>query len=103
MLAKLDAATTCGHVLQIAELRIDASIWFVKSLQVEDDYLVMTYSNRQRIEHLAKLHDKRLRIVDSQKAYWLTENQLASESGKTGKRIKKVNWIHEARNAFRSL
>lgn len=77
-------------LLQVAELKIDASIWFVKSLQVEDDYLVMTYSNRQRIEHLAKLHGRRLRVVDQHKAYWLTEPQNG-----------KVNWIQEARLAFR--
>lgn len=78
-------------LFQVAELKIDASIWFVKALSIEDDYLVMTYSNRQRIEHLAKLHDRRLRIVDGQQAYWLTE--------KSG---RKINWIQEARIAFRS-
>src|SRR5690606_28085088 len=59
-------------LLQVAELKIDASIWFVRALQVQENFLVMTYSNRQRIEHLAKLHDRRLRIVDNQKAYWVT-------------------------------
>lgn len=80
-------------LLQVAEIKIDASIWFVKSLTVEDDFLVMTYANRQRIEHLAKLHDRRLRIVDSQKAYWLADPE------KTG---KKINWIEQAQLAFRS-
>ena len=92
-------------LLQIAELKVDASIWFVKSLQVEDDYLVMTYSNRQRIDHLAKMHDGRLRVVDNQKAYWLTERQVLAESKKgneSTKRPGKINWIHEARCAFRS-
>lgn len=79
-------------LLRIAELKIDASLWFVKSLQVEDNYLVMTYSNRARIEHLAKLHDRRLRVVDSQKAYWITQPEG-----------QKVDWIHEARQAFRSI
>ena len=78
-------------LLQVAELKIDASLWFVKSLQVEDDYLFMSYSNRARIEHLAKLHDRRLRIVDSQKAYWVTQPKKGA----------KVNWIEEARQAFR--
>ncbi len=78
-------------LLQVAELKIDASIWFVRALQVEDNYLVMTYSNRQRIEHLAKLHDRRLRVVDGQKAYWITEPKQG-----------KVDWIREARQAFRS-
>ena len=102
-------------LLQVAEIKIDAAVWFVKSLQVEDNYLVMTYSNRQRIEHLAKMHDRRLRIVDNQKAYWLTESQYASEmqsrnsrgrspalSGEEKPKAKKINWIHEARQAFRS-
>lgn len=80
-------------LLLVAELKIDASIWFVKALQVEDDYLVMTYANRQRIDHLAKLHDGRLRVVDSQKAYWLADPE------KTGRKIK---WIDQARQAFRS-
>jgi transcription-repair coupling factor (superfamily II helicase) len=82
-------------LLQIAELKIDAALWFVKSLQVEDNYLVLTYSNRNRIEHLAKLHNKRLRIVDSQKAYWLTSPMIGS--------AKKIDWLHEARQAFRSV
>ncbi|MCA9160305.1 MAG: transcription-repair coupling factor, partial [Planctomycetales bacterium] len=38
-------------LLQVAELKIDASIWFVRALQVQENFLVMTYSNRQRIEH----------------------------------------------------
>lgn len=78
------------RLLQLAELRIDAALWFVKSLQTEENYLVMTYANRSRIEHLAKLHDRRLRIVDQQKAYWITE---------TG---GPIDWIREARCAFRS-
>ncbi|MFN3192569.1 MAG: transcription-repair coupling factor [Aureliella sp.] len=99
-------------LLQIAELKIDASLWFVKSLTVEEDYLVMTYSNRSRIEHLAKMHNKRLRVVDNQKAYWLTDwqwecEQRASKSrgraqAELPNKPKRVNWIHEARLAFRS-
>ncbi len=78
-------------LLHVAELKIDASIWFVRALQVQENFLVMTYSNRQRIEHLAKLHDRRLRIVDNQKAYWVTQ----PEHGK-------IDWLKEARQAFRS-
>ncbi len=82
---------TVKTLMRVAELKIDASLWFVKSLQVEDNYLVMTYSNRQRIEHLAKLHDRRLRVVDQQKAYWITEPVNGQ-----------VDWMQEARVAFRS-
>ncbi|MCR9296245.1 MAG: transcription-repair coupling factor, partial [bacterium] len=88
-------------LLQIAELKIDASLWFVKSLQVEDNYLVMTYSNRPRIEHLAKLHNGRLRVVDSQKAYWLTDAELQRQAGQSAQ-SGRIPWIQEARQAFRS-
>ncbi|MEZ6136496.1 MAG: transcription-repair coupling factor [Pirellulaceae bacterium] len=82
---------TVDRLLQVVELKIDASLWFVKTLQAEDDYLVMTYSNRGRIEHLAKLHDRRLRVVDSQKAYWVTEPSQGP-----------IDWLAEAKTAFRS-
>lgn len=82
---------TVKTLLEVAELKIDASIWLVKAVQTEDNYLVLTYTNRQRIDHLAKLHNKRLRVVDQQKAYWITEP-------KDGK----VDWIREARAAFRA-
>ncbi len=78
------------RLLTIAELKIDATLWGVKAIQIEDNFLVLTYTNKQRIEHLAKLHDKRLRIVDQQKAYWVTSPG------------KKIDWIREAKMAFRS-
>jgi transcription-repair coupling factor (superfamily II helicase) len=78
-------------LLHVAELKLDASIWFVRALQTEDNYLVLTYSNRQRIEHLAKLHNRRLRVVDGQKAYWITEPNNGQ-----------IDWLREAQIAFRS-
>jgi transcription-repair coupling factor (superfamily II helicase) len=78
------------RLLNLAELKIDASLWFVKAIQTEDHFLVLTYSNRSRIDHLAKLHDGKLKIIDQQKAYWITQ--------KTGP----IDWIAEARRAFRS-
>lgn len=78
------------RLLTIAELKIDATLWGVKAIQIEDNFLVLTYTNKQRIEHLAKLHDKRLRVVDQQKAYWVTSPG------------KKIDWIKEAKTAFRA-
>jgi transcription-repair coupling factor (superfamily II helicase) len=82
--------TCVERLLQLSELKIDASLWFVKAIQTEDHYLVVTYSNRQRIEHLAKLHSGRLKIVDHQRAYWSTGQQA------------NVDWIVQARQLFRS-
>ena len=78
-------------LLEVAELKIDAAIWFVRAMQTEDNYIVLTYANKQRIEHLAKLHDRRLRVVDATKAYWVTQP-------KNGK----VDWMREAKELFRS-
>ncbi len=80
------------RLLEVAELKIDATLWCVKAIQIEEKFLVLTYSNRQRIEHLAKLHDKRLRIVDQHKAYWVTQ----STSGK-------IDWMRESKLAFRAI
>lgn len=78
-------------LLRVAELKIDAAIWFVRGLHVENEFLVLSYTNRQRIEHLAKLHHKRLRIVDHQKAYWVTHPQRGQ-----------IDWLQEARQALRA-
>ncbi len=78
------------RLLDLAELKIDATIWGVKAIQTEDNFLVFTYTNKSRIEHLAKMHNKQLRVVDAQKAYWVTANK------------GEIDWIREARLAFRS-
>ncbi|GIX00072.1 MAG: transcription-repair-coupling factor [Pirellulaceae bacterium] len=79
------------RLLQIGELRIDAALWFLKSMRVEDNYLVLAYTNRQRIEHLARLHEGRMRIVDQSHAYW-----PATAKGS-------VDWIAEAKRALRAV
>ncbi len=88
VLAKCPSAWSV--LLTIAELKIDATLWGVKAIQTEDNFLVLTYTNKQRIEHLAKLQEKRLRIVDQQKAYWVTTPG------------KSIDWIKEAKKAFRA-
>ena len=42
-----------------------------------------------------------LRVVDAQKAYWLTDAEVERQAGKTGKHAR-IPWIQEARRAFRS-
>jgi hypothetical protein len=37
---------------------------------VENQFLVFRYTNKQRIEQLAKLHRRQLRVVDERSAYW---------------------------------
>ncbi|MFV1964915.1 MAG: transcription-repair coupling factor [Pirellulaceae bacterium] len=56
------------RLLDLAELRLDAAIWQVSAIYVEREDLVFKYTNRQRIEQLARRH-RRLRVVDDQSCY----------------------------------
>ena len=50
----------------LARLRIWAHNWQVSSIYREDDFVVLRYANRKRIEQLAARSGKRLRIVDGE-------------------------------------
>ena len=55
-----------------------------RRLHLEEKFLVLRYSNRPRIEQLAKLHRKQLRIVDERSAYWpLPEANMSPEDLQT--------------------
>jgi len=59
-----------ARMLELTELRMNAAVWEIEAISVEDEYLSFTYSDRRRIEQLAqKLGGRLLRIVDSRKAY----------------------------------
>jgi transcription-repair coupling factor (superfamily II helicase) len=58
------------RLLALTELKMDAAVWQVSAIFVEDRFLVFRYTSRPRIEQLAKLHRKQLRIVDERSAYW---------------------------------
>jgi transcription-repair coupling factor (superfamily II helicase) len=53
----------------VIRLRLLAQQWQIDSVHLEDGYAVFTYLNRQRIEQLAALRKKRLRIVDDRSVY----------------------------------
>ena len=57
------------RLLDLAVLRIDAAIWAIHSIGVEQNYIVLGYADRSRIEHLKRVADYPLRIVDAQSAY----------------------------------
>lgn len=58
------------RLLDVAELRMDAALWSIRYVGIEDAYMAFTYTDPQRIEQLARKHNGRLRIVDSKSAYW---------------------------------
>ncbi len=71
-----------GRLLDVAELRMDAALWSIRYIGVEDDYIAFTYSDAKRIEQLARKHSGKLRIVDSQHAYWPLRAEAAKSVGK---------------------
>ncbi len=57
------------RLLEITRLRIWAHAWSVTSLHLENEYVVLGYGSRSRIEQLAVRSRGELRIVDGQSAY----------------------------------
>ena len=58
------------NLLVEAEIRILAGHWKLERIHVErSEYVVLTYKNRPRIEALARLRPKMIRVVDDRTAY----------------------------------
>ncbi len=61
------------HLLALAELKIDAAVWQVEMIRLEeqdgDDFVVLEYVDRGRIQQLSKMTNGRLRVVDDRCAY----------------------------------
>ena len=58
------------RMLHVASLRLKAASYQVTSIGSEEGFLVLRYSNGQRIKQLAEHHKGRLRIVDGESAYF---------------------------------
>jgi transcription-repair coupling factor (superfamily II helicase) len=58
-----------ARLLSLMEVRVLAQAWEIDSIHLEDEYLVLTYTSRPRIEQLARKSGKRLRVVDGRSAY----------------------------------
>ena len=56
-------------MLSLEELRIDAAIWQIAEIYREGRFVVFRYTNRARMEQLARRQNGKLRIVDDQCAY----------------------------------
>ncbi|MFI5455146.1 MAG: transcription-repair coupling factor [Isosphaerales bacterium] len=58
------------NLLIEAEIRILAGVWKIERIHVEQgQYVVLSYSDRARIEALARRHPALVRIVDAKKSY----------------------------------
>ena len=77
------------RLLELALLRIDAAIWQVSVIHIEDEYLVFRYENEARIAQLARLNGNRLRIVDGHNAY-LPAGEAVTDANKILELAKSV-------------
>ena len=57
------------RLLALAELKMDAAVWNISEIFIENEFLVFRYGNCSRIEQLAKLRRGQVRIVDERSAY----------------------------------
>jgi transcription-repair coupling factor (superfamily II helicase) len=65
------------RLLLLAKLRIWAHSWQIESIHLEDEFVVLGYLDRKRIEQLARASGGRLRVVDDSSAYLPLETAVA--------------------------
>jgi hypothetical protein len=58
------------RMFDLAEIKMDATLWSIRSIAVEDHYLCLAYTDPKRIQQLSDKHGGQLRIPDRSKAYW---------------------------------
>ena len=67
------------QLLQLAEIRLEAAIWQITSISLEDRFLRIQYVDRQRMEQLARHTDGGIRIADHKSAYMTIPSGLKSD------------------------
>ena len=58
-----------ARLLELCALKLEATVWQIRSIFFADKYLGFKYENKARIEQLSKLRKNILRIVDDETAY----------------------------------
>ncbi len=66
------------RLLNLADLRISAHLWGVRSLRVEDRYVVLGYADARKIRQLVELAGRQLRVADGHEAYLLLPAEVTS-------------------------
>lgn len=57
------------RMLELAELRLDAAAWQIAAITADARFIVLHYSDRRRVDQLAKHSSIPIRIVDRTRAY----------------------------------
>lgn len=56
------------QLFRLANLKMEAAVWQIHAIGLEDDFLLFHYANRSRIEQLAGANRKLLRVIDDKSA-----------------------------------
>jgi transcription-repair coupling factor (superfamily II helicase) len=67
------------RLLDLTELKMDASVWRISTILVEGDFVVFRYDDRPRIEHLVGQQKGKLRLVDERSIYLPLPHGLADK------------------------
>ncbi len=78
-----------ARLMLLAELRIAAHRWKIRSIHMEDEYLVFDYASSGEIRRLATTTGGKLRIVDDRSAYLPLESRLSPPDAILG-RVKSL-------------
>jgi transcription-repair coupling factor (superfamily II helicase) len=82
------------RMLELAELRLDAAAWQIAAITSDARFIVLHYTNRRRIEQLAKTSTIPVRVVDNRRAYIPTEDyDMQADAAGT-------SWLQLARAAL---
>ena len=57
------------RLMELQALRIEAAVWQIDSIRLEESYLVYTYTDRRRAEQLVESSSHPIRIVDDHSIY----------------------------------
>ncbi len=57
------------RMLSLAEVKLEAAVWQIQAIHMEDRDVVFTYADRRRVEQLSKMCSGKLRVVDENQAY----------------------------------
>jgi transcription-repair coupling factor (superfamily II helicase) len=77
------------RLLDLTELKMDASVWHISTIYVEGEFVVFKYDDRPRIEQLVRQHKGKLRLVDDQSVY-LPLPQGLTDKDRTWRIVKSV-------------
>ncbi|WP_436714741.1 transcription-repair coupling factor [Roseiconus lacunae] len=92
------------RMLELAELRLDAAAWQIGAITSDARFLVLHYSDRRRIEFLAKRSKMPVRIVDARRAYVpLRPQKRPGTSEKPPKNYPGVDMDHPSGRGYLQL